>query len=39
MLRVPSVDHPYFNQDLLHKLKEKLIEAVSLLAKRISFCL
>lgn len=34
MLRVPSVNHPYFNQDLLHKLKEKLIKGVTLLAKR-----
>jgi hypothetical protein len=37
MIRVPSVNHPYFNQDLLHKLKEKLIEGVILLAKRIFF--
>lgn len=34
MLHVPSVNQPYFNQDLLHKLKEKLIEGVTLLAKR-----
>lgn len=34
MPRVPSVNQPYFNQDLLHKLKEKLIEGVTLLAKR-----
>lgn len=31
---VPSVIHPYFNQCLLHKLKEKLIEGVILLAER-----
>jgi hypothetical protein len=36
---VPSVNHPYFNQYLLHKLKEKLIKAITLLAKEIhAFC-
>lgn len=34
VLHVPSVNHPYFNQYLLHNLKEKLIEAVTFLAKR-----
>lgn len=37
MLHVPSVNHPYFNQYLLHNLKEKLIEAVTFLAKRNFF--
>lgn len=39
VLHVPSVNHPYFtfNQFLLHKLKEKLIETVTLLAKRFFF--
>lgn len=34
MLHVPSVNHPCFNQYLLHKLKEKLIEAVTLVTKK-----
>lgn len=34
VLHVPSVNQPYFNQYLLYKLKEKLIEAVTLLAKK-----
>lgn len=34
VLHVPSVNHPYFNHYFLHKLKEKLIEAVTRLAKK-----